>query len=165
AGVATVALFALLSVPHFGIAQPVPPKPEDEAMRFALEASLDTRLAYVITGDAEVDRTSHAGLSGLSRVLSSRTAVEPGEPMGIDPARDELAFFPLIYWPVLPDAETLSDTVLARVDAYMKQGGMIIFDTREAHSPAFGLTAAQTIDTPLARLLGKLDIPPLQKVP
>jgi hypothetical protein len=140
---------------------------DDEAMRFAITASLDTRLAYVVTGDAEADRVSRAGLSGLSRVLASRTAVEPGEPIGLDIARDELSFFPLIYWPVLPDAEALNDEVLAKIDAYMKQGGMIVFDTREDQSLSLGLrgTLGSSIETPLARLLGKLDIPPLQKVP
>jgi hypothetical protein len=143
-------------------------KPADEALRFALSASLDTRLAYVVTGDAETDRISQAGLSGLSRVLAARTAVEPGEPLGLDIERDELAFFPLIYWPVQRNATALSDAVLAKVDAYMKQGGMIIFDTREEQSPLFSLRNSGMgagIDTPLGRLLGKLDIPPLQKVP
>lgn len=162
---AAILVAVMVAAPYPGVAQNAPPKPEDEAMRFALAASLETRLAYVVTGDTETDKVSHSGLSGLSRVLAARTAVEPGEPIGVDPARDELAFFPLIYWPVLRDAEGLPDAVLARVDAYMKQGGMIIFDTRESQSPGFGLTARGTIDTPLSRLLGKLDIPPLQKIP
>jgi hypothetical protein len=34
---------------------------------------------------------------------AQRTAFEPGEPMAVDPAEDELAFFPLIYWP-MPEA-------------------------------------------------------------
>ncbi len=85
------------------------------ATDFALQASLETRLAYVVTGNGETDRISKAGLSGLSKVLNARTAVEPGEPMGIDPARDELVFFPLIYWPVLPDAHPLPDRVLAKL--------------------------------------------------
>src|SRR5262249_14495326 len=65
----------------------------------ALRPPLDPRLAYVITGDAEVDRISKAGLQGLTLFLAQRTALEAGEPIGLDPARDELAFYPLIYWP------------------------------------------------------------------
>ena len=60
----------------------------------ALKSTLETRLAYVITGDAEVDRISKAGLQGLTLFLAQRTALEAGEPIGIDPARDELAFYP-----------------------------------------------------------------------
>lgn len=138
-----------------------PAKDNAAATDFALQASLETRLAYVVTGNEEADRISKAGLSGLSRVLNARTAVEPGEPMGIDPGRDELVFFPLIYWPVLPDAGPLPDKVLAKVDAYMKQGGMIIFDTKNDGS--FNGTFNGTT-TALGQLLGKLDLPPLQHV-
>jgi hypothetical protein len=167
AGALALTIFCALPTGFSAKAEPDAAKTGDEALRFALEASLDTRLAYVITGDAQTDRISRAGLAGLSRVLATRTAVEPGEPIGLDISRDELAFFPLIYWPVLPDARTLPDSVLAKVDAYMKQGGMIIFDTREEQSPGLALrrSAMGAIDTPLGRLLGKLDIPPLQKVP
>jgi hypothetical protein len=141
-----------------------PEKGASGAAEFALQASLETRLAYVVTGDEETDRISRAGLSGLSKVLTARTAVEPGEPMGVDPARDELVFFPLIYWPVLSNAEPLQDRVLAKVDAYMKQGGLIIFDTKnEGNDPGSLLQSAGT--KPLAQLLSKLDLPPLQRVP
>jgi len=135
-----------------------------EAAAFAMAASLETRFAYVLTGDAEADRVSQAGLAGLSRILYARTAVEPGEPIAVDPAKDELVFFPLIYWPVLPNAEPLPDHVLAKVDAYMKQGGLIIFDTKNDEASPENLLA-RSDRTPLAQLLGKLDIPPLQRLP
>jgi hypothetical protein len=134
------------------------------AGEFALQASLDTRLAYVVTGHEETDRISRAGLLGLSKVLAARTAVEPGEPMGVDPARDELVFFPLIYWPVLAGTEPLADRVLAKIDAYMKQGGLIIFDTKNEGNDT-GSLLQSTGAGPLAQLLGKLDLPPLQRVP
>ena len=139
-------------------------KSAKDAAAFALQASLETHLAYVITGNAEADRVSQAGLSGLSKILTARTAVEPGDPMAIDPARDELVFFPLIYWPVLPNAEPLSDAVLAKVDAYMKQGGMIVFDTKNDNSNP-GSLLSSGVTTPLSQLLGKLDLPPLQRLP
>ena len=139
-------------------------KSAKDAAAFALQASLETHLAYVATGNAEADRVSLAGLSGLSKILTARTAVEPGDPMAIDPARDELVFFPMIYWPVLPNAEPLSDAVLAKVDAYMKQGGLIIFDTKNDDSNS-GSLLSSGVTTPLSQLLGKLDLPPLQRVP
>ena len=98
---------------------------------FALKASLKTHLAYVLTGDPQIDEVSRQGLAGLSKVLNARTALEPAEPMGVDIDKDELAFFPVLYWPVREDAEPLSDATLAKVDAFMKQGGLIIFDTRD----------------------------------
>jgi hypothetical protein len=129
---------------------------------FALKASLRTHLAYVLTGDPDIDRTSEEGLSGLSKVLRARTALEPAEPMGVDIAKDELAFFPILYWPVRDDAEPLSDATLAKVDAFMKQGGLIVFDTRD-HETGFSNAGAQS--KALTRLIGQLDIPPLEPVP
>jgi len=52
----------------------------------------ETRLAYVVTGNSEVDTISKAGLGGLTLFLAQRTALEAGEPMGLDIAHDELAF-------------------------------------------------------------------------
>jgi hypothetical protein len=63
---------------------------------FALKATTETRLAYVITGDAEVDGISKSGLQGLTLYLAQRTALEAGDPVGLDIGKDELAFFPLI---------------------------------------------------------------------
>jgi hypothetical protein len=129
---------------------------------FALKASLQTHLAYVLTGDPEIDRISEEGLAGLSKVLRARTALEPADPMGVDIDKDELAFFPVLYWPVREDAQPLSDATLAKVDAFMKQGGLIIFDTRD-HETGFAATGTQS--KALSRLIGQLDIPPLEPVP
>ena len=128
---------------------------------FALKAALRTRLAYVVTGDPEIDRTSEEGLSGLSKVLRARTALEPADPMAVDIDKDELAFFPILYWPVREDASPLSDETRDKVDAFMKQGGLIVLDTRD-HETGFGAGAQGKA---LSRLIGQLDIPPLEPVP
>jgi len=131
---------------------------------FAMQATNRTRLAYIVTGDADTDAVSKAGLQGLTLFLAQRTALEAGEPMGVDPARDELAFFPVIYWPIAPGAAKPSPQALTRIDAYMKQGGTVIFDTRDAgtampNDPASPGTAA------LRDILSSLDIPELEPVP
>ncbi len=131
---------------------------------FDIAASTETRLAYVITGDTQVDEVSREGLNGLSNALRQRTAFEPGDPMGVDVAKDELAFFPLLYWPMTAKQPPLSPETLGKIDAYMKNGGMILFDTRdqqEALSGAGGGPGAQT----LQRLLAGLDLPALEPVP
>ena len=61
-----------------------------------MRSTIETRLAYVVTGDAEVDNVSRSGLAGLTIFLAQRTALEAGDPIGLDIARDELNFFPLI---------------------------------------------------------------------
>src|SRR5205814_1302323 len=132
----------------------------------ALRSTLETRLAYVITGDAEVDRTSKAGLQGLTLFLAQRTALEAGEPVGLDPARDELAFYPLIYWPIVPSAPKPSREALEHIDAYMKQGGTVLFDTRDAVEAPSGPGAESRGPgmQALRAILSSLDIPELEPV-
>jgi hypothetical protein len=134
---------------------------------FAMKATLQTRLAYVVTGNAEVDEVSKAGLQGLTLFLAQRTALEAGEPMGVDIARDELAFFPLIYWPVVPGAAKPSQQALERIDAYMKRGGTVLFDTRDAVEapPGPGGTANTPGMLALREILSSLDIPELEPTP
>ncbi|ALK10263.1 DUF4159 domain-containing protein [Blastochloris viridis] len=157
---------ALALAPDPGHAQPPaaaasPPSADD----FAISALAKTRLAYVITGDSEIDRLSRAGLEGLSRFLSQRTALESAEPIGVDPARDELAFFPLLYWPVTPAAAKPSAATLARIDAFMKNGGTILFDTRDALEVTPGGRGATPGIEGLRAILSSLDIPALEPVP
>ncbi len=138
---------------------------DSEAIAFALRATARTRLAYVKTGDPRVDRIARAGLSGLSEFLAQRTSVEPGEPFGIDIERDEIAFFPLIYWPVTADAPPLSARAIARLDTYLKNGGTILFDTRDADAASLDPTTPTPERQALRRILSNLDIPPLEPAP
>src|SRR5438477_8500686 len=134
---------------------------------FALKAVSQTRLAYVVTGNADVDSIVKAGLSGLTLFLAQRTALEAGDPVGIDPAYDELAFFPLIYWPVMPGAPKPPQDAINRIDAYMKQGGTVVFDTRDAiEAPPGDGGASQTPGMQALRnILSSLDVPELEPVP
>ncbi|HEY0301051.1 MAG TPA: DUF4159 domain-containing protein, partial [Rhizomicrobium sp.] len=112
---------------------------------FAQKAVSQTRIAYVVTGNADVDSIVKAGMAGLTLFLAQRTALEAGDPVGVDPAHDELAFFPLIYWPVVPGAPKPPQDAINRIDAYMKQGGTVLFDTRDAvEAPPGDNGASQT---------------------
>ncbi|MGD9196408.1 MAG: DUF4159 domain-containing protein, partial [Methyloceanibacter sp.] len=166
AAIALVALLAATASPLGANAQEfntqeATAKSDAAAEEFALNATLKTRLAYVVTGDGPIDRTSEDGLSGLSKVLGARTALEPGAPMGVNIETDDLSFFPVLYWPVREDAEPLSDETLAKIDAYMKQGGMIVFDTRDQERVAYGGSQGKALN----RLIGRLDLPALEPVP
>jgi Domain of unknown function (DUF4159)/Aerotolerance regulator N-terminal len=130
------------------------------------KAALETRLAYIITGNDEVDRISKSGLQGLTTFLAQRTALEAADPLGLDPARDELAFYPLIYWPIVPTAPKPSAEALQHIDAYMKQGGTVLFDTRDAIEapPGVGGEARGPGMLALRTILSSLDIPELEPV-
>jgi hypothetical protein len=140
---------------------------ESGADEFARKATLETHLAYVLTGNAEIDAISKAGLQGLTLFLAQRTALEAGEPVGLDLSRDELSFFPLIYWPIAPDAPKPSPAALTRIDAYMKQGGTVLFDTRDAvmAPPGAGGDTRSPGMVALRGILSSLDIPELEPVP
>ena len=128
--------------------------PPDE---FAKDASLNTRLAYVITGNALVDQVSHAGLKGLSAVINRRTAAELSEPIGISPETDRLSFFPLLYWPMTAEQVSLTPDAVARINDFMRNGGTILFDTRAQGDPSLGSV--------LPRLGANIDIPRLIPMP
>jgi len=160
----------LFSPATFAQTKPAPSAataPNPLADDFALKTTLDTRLAYIVTGNAEVDNVSKVGLQGLTLFLAQRTALEVGEPVGLDPARDELAFFPLIYWPIVPGATKPTPAALARIDAYMKQGGTVLFDTRDAvlALPGPGGESRSPGMLALRDILSSLDIPELEPLP
>ncbi len=131
----------------------------------AIEATETTHLAYVETGDGATDDISRAGLSGLTQYIAAKTALEPGQPMGVDIAADELAFYPIIYWPIDPAAAMPDQAAVSRIDAYMKQGGTVLFDVADdtlAGLSGGGVSAGQRR---LRDILADLDIPPLEPVP
>ncbi|AEK54862.1 MULTISPECIES: DUF4159 domain-containing protein [Brucella] len=138
-------------------------KPGDGAI---INSVSQTHLAYIITGKADTDNISKAGLKGLSFALMDKTALEPGDPIGVDPAKDELAFYPLIYWPIDPDAPMPSPEAIARVDAYMQQGGTVLFDTRDQLQAGASLDpAASPANQRLRAILDGMNVPPLEPVP
>jgi hypothetical protein len=160
-----VIAFAILAA---GIAlMPSLARADEAADDFAMKATSQTRLAYVVTGNADVDSIVKAGMAGLTLFLAQRTALEAGDPVGVDPAHDELAFFPLIYWPIVPGAPKPPQDALNKIDAYMKQGGTVVFDTRDAIEAGPGDNgAAQTPGMQTLRdLLSSLDVPELEPVP
>ena len=132
---------------------------------FALEATLETRLAYVMTGVPALDAASRDGLAGLTRVLQRRTSVEPGPPIGVTLGRDDIAFFPLLYWPVAPEQRSLTTVARDAVNDYLEHGGTILFDLRDPSSGARLFGRAGRSETALQRLIEGIEVPPLVPVP
>lgn len=151
--VSSVAVLAMIAAPRAHA---------DDA--FDMTAANSTRLAYVKTGLDDVDAVSRAGLYGLGLVLKTRTTFEPQEPIGIDIAHDNLAFFPLLYWPMDPREKDLTPAEISKLSDYMRNGGTIVFDTRDA---TLGATPGPNSpgQQALRRLAKGLDLPPLQVVP
>ncbi len=140
-----------------------PAQAQSTADQFALAATSEVTFAHVITGDETLDRTAAAGLSGLSETLFFRTSVEPADPVAVNLETDELAFFPFLYWPITPSQPTPSAEAYAKLNTYLRSGGMIMFDTRDADIARFGTGSPN--GRKLQQLAAPLDIPPLEPVP
>jgi hypothetical protein len=151
---------AILLVPLMQIPAPADAQSADD---FALNATAEMTLAYIITGSPAIDTLSEAGLRGLSDTLFFRTSVEPANPIGVNLETDELAFFPMLYWPITPDQPRPSGDAYAKLNAYLRSGGLILFDTRDADISGYGGASAN--GRKLQDLAAPLDIPPLEPLP
>jgi hypothetical protein len=156
---ALMALCLLLPPPAEAQAQ-APAQPDDT---LALQATTGVVLAHVLTGDAQIDRIAEAGLRGLSQRLAERTSVEPDAPIAVDLERDELAFYPFLYWPISTSQPIPSAAAYANLNRYLRTGGMILFDTRDADLAGFGGTTPE--GRRLQEIAAQLDSPPLEPVP
>lgn len=166
---ASLGIAALLPPP--ALAQEAPagpraaaPRPQTPVSPKEMDAALSTRFAYVVTGDAGVDETSRAGLAGLGSFLAARTALDPAEPVAIDPAVDELAVYPIIYWPIVAGRPAPGAAAIRKLDDFMKSGGTVIFDTRDALAsrPGSPPTPENRI---LRQILAGVTAPALEPVP
>jgi hypothetical protein len=124
--------------------------------KMAVELTSKTVLAYVRTGDSTTDHISESGLNTLARILQRRTSIDQIAVTGVSPDRDELAFYPLLYWPVEASESPLSLEGAARVNDYLRHGGMILFDT---------MTGEIASPEVMRHVLVGIDLPPLSLLP
>lgn len=120
--------------------------------------ALVTRLAYVVTGDEQLDSVSHMGLSGLSDYVNRRTAASLGEPAAVQPGTDDLSFYPLLYWPISGDAAAPPGAAIAALNDYMAHGGIILIDSRNGGSGEGFVPGGQDA---LTRVAAGLNVPAL----
>ena len=81
-----------------------------------------------------------------------------GKPIAIDPATDELSYYPMIYWPITEDAPVIEPTTAIKLNRYLKNGGTIFFDTRDSSGGGVGADRLEEI----AR---HLDVLPMTAIP
>ena len=84
--------------------------------------------------------------------------------MAVDIEHDQLIFFPLLYWPVVPGETPPSPQAVERINKYLATGGTILFDTRDLSLGAVRV-AQSPREQPLRRIASKLDLPPLEPIP
>lgn len=149
---------ALLFAPQVADAQD-----DADSMEKAIRAASEVTLAHVVTGDPQLDDMARAGLAGLSETLFFRTSVEPADPASVNLEADDISVYPMLYWPITPDQPIPSQEAYVKLNDYLRTGGLILFDTRDADVAGFG--AASPNGRKLQRLAAPLDVPPLERVP
>lgn len=155
-------LWAALTLP--GLAQDVQSDAASDMVPDArLVAAADRfALAYVVTGDPEVDAMSEAGMRGLSAQLTYRTTVEPGPPVAIDLDSDDISVLSLIYWPVTETQVPPSPAAYLALERWLRNGGMLLIDSRDGDVAGLGGPDASPA---LRALIAPLAVPPLAPVP
>ncbi|MGI9395585.1 MAG: DUF4159 domain-containing protein, partial [Boseongicola sp.] len=154
---ATILAAMILGVPSDSLAQ------SDESIERALRSASEVTLAYVVTGSSRIDQTSEAGLHGLSQILFRRTSIEPIEPTPVNLEVDEISVYPFLYWAITPDQPRPSSEAYEKLNRYLRTGGLILFDTRDANTSAFG--GGSPNGRKLQELARPLDVPPLEPIP
>ncbi len=153
---AAACFFLVLSTPH-GFAA-------DET---ALAASANvTRLGFIRSGISDIDDVTQAGLKTLSRILRERTSIHLEEPAALDLSKDELVFYPVIYWPIDPQMAQPAAAGLIKAETYIKNGGTILFDTRDRGDGFLtGSNGASQSEMILRGILAKINAPRLEAMP
>jgi hypothetical protein len=67
---------------------------------------------------------------------------------------------PLVYWPLAPQGPRVSYPAIQRINAYLKNGGTIVFDTREGEGSQNGPAALR-----LREILRQLNLAQLAPIP
>jgi hypothetical protein len=129
----------------------------------AQNASLQAELGYIRTGNPATDQITVDGLTYLSADVSAHTSAQLANPVGLDPAVDDLSLYPLIYWPILPGVPPPAPASCAALTGYMQHGGLLLIDTTggDPGDAGSGAGFAPGTGAALAQATACLNLPPL----
>ncbi|MDF7673923.1 DUF4159 domain-containing protein [Acetobacteraceae bacterium ESL0709] len=126
------------------------------------DEALQPGLGYIISGDADLDRLSLEALDGLTRYINQRSTARLGPARGVTPGQDDLAFYPVLYWPLTASTQ-INDRQAAALNDYMAHNGLILMDEMGAGT-VINQTSLDTMKAVLSRLGQHLTFPPLEVV-
>jgi hypothetical protein len=121
-------------------------------------------LAYIETGDQDIDSVSYNGLTGLGQVITARTTARIKGVVALNPDNDPLVYYPVIYWPMSGRQLGLSVTAARNIQNYLSQGGMILIDTRDRQFGGEGNVSTLGARK-LRELTQNIQIPQLMNIP
>lgn len=145
--------------PVYALAQTPPePAPATPSSATALKHTNDMHLGYVRSSSSQINSDAQKGLEALVSEVQKRTTIKLEGAVGLNPDQDDLSYYRFLYWPITPDARPLSAAALKRVQHYMRTGGIILFDLRDAGGRMRDQRARQ-------RVLEDMNIAPLVTLP
>ena len=89
-----------------------------------------TRLAYVKTGSKEIDDITKKGMVSISEYISSKTSVILDYPEEINLDKDDIYFYPILYFPFINAEKEVSMKKIVKLQNFINNGGVIIFDCK-----------------------------------
>lgn len=165
---ASAAVFAavIILAASGAFAQSPPAREIDPVIRGSI---LETRLAYVATGNPDIDRLAQSGLDNLTSLLATRTAAELALPLRLDLTApsltpDSLTPFPMLYWRVTATTAIPPARNMAALNDYLKRGGLLVFDAPD-QTGAVGGGEPGAASARLGAILRLLDLAPMTDMP
>ena len=153
---ALLAVIAICAAPFYALAQSPNQVNSERGRPDIISLTSRTWIAYVLTGDSARDELTHAGITNLSQILDRRTSVDAPGAVAVDLTKDDLSFFPLLYWPITKNQPPLSNSSRIQVNYFLHSGGTILFDMLDQGGDNSVLLRVAT---------DGLDIPPLVTLP
>ena len=89
-----------------------------------------TKLAYVKTGNKEVDEISKNGILSISEYITSKTSVILDSPDEVDLEEHDIFFYPILYFPFINSKETVGEKKIRKLQNFINNGGILIFDCK-----------------------------------
>lgn len=148
----SVAVFILLTIPFPALAQP---NADNDVTRAA-----SIHLACVQNDQADLCRQA---LSNVAQAVTARTSSTLGDTVIVDLEKDDLSFYPLLYWPLSP-SDNLSQAARTNLQSYIYKGGMILIDTQDGPYDGNQIVQSQAV-LKLRAILEGFSIPLLKPAP
>ena len=129
----------------------------------AKEQYNDIFLAFIKTENKLLNDNALSGLNNLKLHLNERTSINPKGVKEIDIIRDEIFYFPLIYWQISGTLPDLNEKVIKKIKHYFSSGGIILFDIVD-FSKSYTNINSEKLEY-IRRVFSVLGIDNLQKIP
>ncbi|MDC3091076.1 DUF4159 domain-containing protein [Rickettsiales bacterium] len=89
---------------------------------------MENRIGYILSGNEQIDNLSENGLNVISRFVSAKTASIFDTPKSIALDKDNLYFYPLIYWPIISNLNEIKVEEKKKIESFIEDGGLLLID-------------------------------------